>query len=102
MQDQGTTTTATTKIFIIGDENQSVNLDSCELDANVYIPMGSYSSKGGRSSYMFQGSCVASSVNIQGNIKLNYLITDISKTPLKVLNNTQPVTTNWVMDKWDN
>ena len=89
------------KIYIIGDGNQSVKLLSCELDAYVYIPHGSFSASGGHSPYMFQGSCVTKSVDIQSNIAVNYLMQDIKDTPLEVLKGGQSSSGagNWVVDK---
>ncbi|MBU3110253.1 polymer-forming cytoskeletal protein [Clostridium lacusfryxellense] len=96
----------TTKIYIIGDGNQSVNLNSCNLNANIYLPSGNFSTgggAGGASLYMFQGSCITKTVDIQGNIKLSYLAPVIKDTPLEILNSNQSgsgtTTSAWVVDK---
>ncbi|MBU3183877.1 hypothetical protein [Clostridium estertheticum] len=95
MQDPG----VVSDIYIIGDGNQSIKLLSCELDAYVYIPNGSFSASGGHSPYMFKGSCVTKSVDIQGNISVKYLNQTITGTPLEVLNGGE---SSWIVGKWDN
>ena len=94
----------TSKIYIIGDGNQSVKLNNCELDAYVYVPMGSFVATGGHTPYMFQGSCATKSVNIQSSISVNYVSQTIIGTPLEVLNNGQygSHAANWVVGKWEN
>lgn len=102
---------ASSNIYIIGDGSQSVILNSCELDANIYIPNGSLSASGGaKNYYIFQGSCVTKSVNISSNVNANYLTPNVSGTPLAVLNNlqynsgsgTSSTTNNWGIDNWYN
>ncbi|MBX4265795.1 polymer-forming cytoskeletal protein [Clostridium estertheticum] len=97
----------TTKIYIIGDGNQSVILNSCELNAIIYIPNGSLSASGGLlntpiTTYMFQGSCVTKSVNIIQGIRTHYLTPNIIGTPLEVLNSGQSGSgsANWVVGNW--
>jgi len=86
------------QIFIIGDDNQTVKLMSCELDAYIYIPNGIFSASGGHNPYMFQGSCVIGSVDIQNTISVNYLKPIIIGTPLAIL--AQPGSVTWAVDKW--
>lgn len=101
------------QIYIIGEGNQSVNISNCELNANIYLPNGSFSASGGAlSTYIFQGSCVSKSVNIQNNISANYVKPNIIGTPLEILNNgnsdsdsdsgtdTGSGSSNWILDKW--
>lgn len=91
---------AISQIYIIGDGNQSVTISNCELNAHIYIPNGSFSASGGApSTYMFQGSCVTKSVNIQSNISVNYSKPNIIGTPL---NTGQSGSSKWVVDKWYN
>lgn len=90
---------ATSQIYIIGDGNQNVALNNCELDGYIYVPSGSFSASGGApSTYMFQGSCITKSVNIQSNISVNYVKPNITGTPLAVLGGGA----SWSLDKWYN
>ncbi|MDR3643697.1 MAG: hypothetical protein P4M02_01315 [Clostridia bacterium] len=78
-------------IFIIGDGTaaQNVTVTNCELDACVYIPTGRFSASGNENSgsaYIFQGSCVAKTINLDNHsLRFNYIAPDLSNTPLSVL-----------------
>jgi len=88
-------------IFIIGDGEQSVSLTNCELNANIYLPRGSFSASGGApSTYMLQGTCIANSVNIASQISINYSRPNIAGTPLDVLLTGGSGSESWVIERW--
>lgn len=90
-------------IFIIGDSNQFVSLSNCELDANIYIPLGSFAASGGApSKYMIQGTCIVKSVNVGSQISINYLQPGITGTPLQILSTGQYGSGNWSIARWAN
>lgn len=90
-------------IFIIGDGSQSVSLSNCELDANIYIPKGSFAASGGApSTYMLQGTCIVNSLNIASQISINYSQPNIGGTPLQILTSSQSGSGNWSITRWDN
>jgi len=90
------------KIFIIGDGSQSVSLSNCELDANIYIPQGSFSAGGGApSTYMLQGTCIVNSLNIASQISINYSQPNITGTPLQILSTGQS-SGIWSIARWAN
>ena len=89
------------RIFIIGDSSQSVSLSNCELDANIYIPLGSFAASGGApSKYMLQGTCIVKSVNIASQISINYSQPGIIGTPLQILSTGQSGSGNWSIARW--
>jgi hypothetical protein len=91
------------QIFIFGDGNQKVSISGCELDANIYIPNGSFTAGGSTlDTYIFQGTCTTKTVNLNGQKSLNYSKPNITGTPLDPLNNGGGggSTISFSVDKW--
>jgi len=90
------------KIFIIGDSTQSVSLSNCEVDANIYIPLGSFSASGGApSTYMLQGTCIVKSISVASQISMNYLKPNTSGSPLEILSSGGSGG-GWNIERWAN
>jgi Tfp pilus assembly protein PilX len=90
----------TPQIYIMGNGNSTVSLNNnSEMDAYIYMPHGKFSASGSPiAQYKFIGSCVCNSVDIEGNVKLNYSAPDLSGTPLEILTTQQNGSSS---DKWN-
>ena len=91
------------RLYIIGDGEQTISLNNnSELDACVYMPLGTISASGSPlETYKFVGSCIVKHANITSNVMFHYSKPDIDSTPLDRLQSDSGQGA-WVIESWDN